>query len=313
MMTNAHGVSFPAEFLWGAATSAHQIEGNNVASDWWAMENSGHWAIKEPSGDAMDSFHRWPEDMAFAAKAGLKDYRFSIEWARIEPEEGKYSRAAIAHYRAMVEGAIAAGLRPMITLHHFTLPQWLAQKGGWLAPNAVDKFVAYVRMAAPIFAKDVQHICTINEPNMVAIFGRLATEGPGIISKGLPEPDGDISKILIEAHHRVRQMLHSDHPHIKTGWSVAAQCFQPLSGTEEAALAYAWPRETIFFDAARENDWLGVQSYTRMVLTLKDGEVVPVRAEKHVPRTLTGWSTTRPPWAVPYAKLPAPRTERRLS
>lgn len=288
-MKNSSSISFPSSFLWGAATSAHQIEGNNVASDWWAMENSAHWAVKEPSGDAMDSWHRWPEDMALAARAGLKDYRFSIEWARIEPEEGRYSLAAIAHYRAMVEGAISAGLRPMVTLHHFTLPQWLARQGGWLAPNAIDRFLAYVRVAGPIIANGVEYVCTINEPNIVALFGRLAKEGPSIISKGMPEPDFEMSNVLIEAHQRVREMLRYDHPNLKTGWSVAAQCFQALPGAEEAAAAYARSRETVFFEAAREDDWVGVQSYTRTVLDQKDGVAVTVRPEKGTSRTLTGW------------------------
>lgn len=118
----AEGLPFPEGFLWGASTAAHQIEGNNVNSDWWQLEHSGDGRIAEPSLDAADSYHRWPEDMDLLAQLGFTDYRFSIEWARIEPAPGHFSRAELAHYRRMVDGALERGLRPMVTLHHFTLP-----------------------------------------------------------------------------------------------------------------------------------------------------------------------------------------------
>ncbi|PWS46793.1 beta-glucosidase, partial [Streptomyces sp. FT05W] len=136
-MTHAP-VPFPEGFLWGASTAAHQIEGNNTDSDWWVKEHSTGTHIQEPSLDACDSYHRWPEDMDLLASLGFTDYRFSVEWARIEPLEGHFSRAEIAHYRRMVEGAIARGLRPMVTLHHFTVPQWFEARGGWTADGAVE-------------------------------------------------------------------------------------------------------------------------------------------------------------------------------
>src|SRR5687768_3239173 len=105
-------MEFPEGFLWGASTAAHQIEGGNVNSDWWERE----WGrvpgavVETPSGDAADSYHRYGEDMALLAEAGLDTYRFSIEWARIEPEDGWVSHAAIDHYRRMVDTAIGLGL-----------------------------------------------------------------------------------------------------------------------------------------------------------------------------------------------------------
>ncbi|WP_327372231.1 family 1 glycosylhydrolase [Streptomyces sp. NBC_01217] len=123
--------------MWGASTAAHQIEGNNTNSDWWCKEIAG--AVKEPSLDACDSYHRWREDMDLLAGLGFTDYRFSIEWARIEPAPGHFSRAELAHYRRMVEGAVERGLRPMVTLHHFTVPQWFEDRGGWTADGAVER------------------------------------------------------------------------------------------------------------------------------------------------------------------------------
>ena len=166
---------FPPEFIWGASTAAHQIEGNNVASDWWAREHAERTDLSEPSGDAADSYHRYGEDIRMLADAGLGMYRFSIEWARIEPAEGCFSKAQLLHYRQMIDACHENGVEPMVTLNHMTLPLWLATKGGWLNADAVDYFARYVRYVMPIL-HDVTWVCTINEPNMVALT-RGGTEG----------------------------------------------------------------------------------------------------------------------------------------
>ena len=163
-------MTFPEGFLWGASTAAHQIEGNNVNSDWWQREH-GHLSgapVESPSGDAADSYHRYREDMKLLADAGLNSYRFSIEWARIEPEEGAVSRALLDHYRRMVDTANELGLVPMVTLHHFTNPIWFARDGGWKNPASVDRFARYIEHALPVL-EDVDLVCTINEPNMMAV------------------------------------------------------------------------------------------------------------------------------------------------
>lgn len=102
--------TFPADFLWGSATAAHQVEGNNVASDWWEREHAPGTTIGEPSGDACDSYHRYTHDMRILAGLGLDMYRFSVEWARIEPERGHVSRAELDHYRRMVDTARDLGI-----------------------------------------------------------------------------------------------------------------------------------------------------------------------------------------------------------
>ena len=110
------------DFLWGASTAAHQIEGNNLASDFWAAENAvgpGNPMFQERSGDACDSYHRYREDVRLAAEGGLNAYRFSIEWARIEPVKGRFSRAELLHYRDMIDACHEHGLTPLVTLHHF--------------------------------------------------------------------------------------------------------------------------------------------------------------------------------------------------
>ncbi|HLE29049.1 MAG TPA: family 1 glycosylhydrolase [Anaerolineales bacterium] len=115
-------LEFPKGFLWGTATAAHQVEGNNVNSDVWLLEHMPETIFAEPSGDACDHYHRYPEDIALLAELGFNLYRFSLEWARIEPEEGEFSRAILEHYRRMLAACHAHGLTPMVTFHHFTSP-----------------------------------------------------------------------------------------------------------------------------------------------------------------------------------------------
>ena len=158
--------SFPADFLWGAASAPHQVEGNNVNSDFWMQEP--HMTGADRSGDALDSYNRYPEDIALVAESGLDTYRFGIEWARIEPAPGQFSRVQLAHYRRMIDTALDAGVRPFVTLHHFTSPRWFTEEGGWRSPQAIDRFRAYVEVVTTIL-DGVEWVCTINEPNMLAI------------------------------------------------------------------------------------------------------------------------------------------------
>ena len=238
---------FPPEFIWGASTAAHQIEGNNVASDWWAREHAERTDLSEPSGDAADSYHRYGEDIRMLADAGLGMYRFSIEWARIEPAEGCFSKAQLLHYRQMIDACHENGVEPMVTLNHMTLPLWLATKGGWLNADAVDYFARYVRYVMPIL-HDVTWVCTINEPNMVALT-RGGTEGSDFVAASLPAPDPDISATLVKAHRKAREIL-SENPRIKSGWTIACQAFHAMPGCEREMEEYQYPREDYFTEAA---------------------------------------------------------------
>lgn len=285
-MTTAAPTPFPDGFLWGASTAAHQIEGNNVNSDWWRKENDGTGRIAEPSLDACDSYHRWPEDMDTLAGLGFTDYRFSVEWARIEPVEGHFSHAEIAHYRRMVDGALARGLRPMVTLHHFTVPQWFEDRGGWTADGAADLFARYVTACAPVIAEDVPYVCTINEPNMIAVMAGAAKAGDnGFPAAGLPTPDEETTDAIIAVHHRAVAAVRAVNPAIQVGWTVANQVYQALPGAEDVTAAYRWPREDVFLEAALNDDWVGVQSYTRT----KIGPDGPIPAPAEAERTLTDW------------------------
>lgn len=274
---------FPDGFLWGASTAAHQIEGNNVNSDWWVREHAPGTDLAEPSGDAADSYHRYPEDIALLASLGFNAYRFSIEWARIEPEQGFVSRAELQHYRRMVDTCREHGLTPSVTLHHFTHPRWFARLGGWRNPQAPELFERFTEIALPVLGDDVEWVCTINEPNMVAM--TRGEEGTEMTASRLPAPDPQITDALIEAHRRSRSVL-SQLPQVRSGWTVATQAYHAAPGAEEATKAYGYPREDIFLDAAEGDDWIGVQAYLR---TFIDPQGNPLPVPEGAETTLTGW------------------------
>lgn len=275
---------FPDGFLWGAATAAHQVEGNNVNSDWWVREHAPGTDLPEPSGDAADSYHRYPEDIALLAGLGLNTYRFSIEWARIEPEQGYVSRAQLQHYRRMVDACREHGLTPSVTLHHFTHPRWFARLGGWRNPVAPDLFARYTEAVLPVLGDDVEWVCTINEPNMVAM--TRGEEGTEMTASRLPAPDPQITDALIAAHGRSRDVL-SGVGQVRSGWSVATQAYHPATpDAADATAAYGYPREDVFLDAAAGDDWIGVQAYLRTFID-RDGRPVPVADD--VEKTLIGW------------------------
>ncbi len=122
---------FPEKFLWGCATSGHQVEGNNTSSDVWTLEHLPQSVFKEPSGDSCDHYHLYPRDISLLADLGFNAYRFSLEWARIEPEEGFFSRAELEHYRRMLAACREHNLTTLLTYSHFSIPRWFACKGGW--------------------------------------------------------------------------------------------------------------------------------------------------------------------------------------
>ncbi|MGA4544258.1 family 1 glycosylhydrolase [Uniformispora flossi] len=284
------GFDWPPGFLFGASTSPHQVEGNNVSSDWWVREHSGNPGpipITEPSGDAVDHFHRWPEDMDLLRDLGFNAYRFGIEWARIEPEPGNISRAMLEHYRGMIRGAVERGLTPVVTLHHFTSPHWFAARGGWLAPDAADVFANYAAVVAEILGEGVEYVATINEPNMITLVnGLMAPDGdtPDVPTMAALVPHQPSTDALIRAHKAAVKAVKAVHPHLKLGWTIASQVFQAEPGAEAEAAAYAWPREKVFLDVSRDDDWVGVQSYSRTRLG-KDG---PIPHAEDTPRTLVG-------------------------
>lgn len=164
---------FPAHFKWCVATAAHQIEGSNTNSDWWAFEQvTGNVAKGDKSGMAADHWNRVEADTKLMKELNVNAYRFSIEWAKIEPQQGQWNKEAIEHYRNEIQVLRSHGIKPLITLHHFTLPQWVVKKGSWLWSDFPQAFKKYTEVVISEIAPDVQDWMTFNEP-MVIISGDI--------------------------------------------------------------------------------------------------------------------------------------------
>lgn len=271
-------MTFPNSFLWGASTAPHQTEGNNLNSDWWARETL--MPGMEASGDAVDSYHRYRDDMRLLAESGLNSYRFGVEWARIEPREGQFSKAELAHYRRMIETAFEFGITPVITLHHFSNPRWFAEEGGFLSPAAPERFARYVTAVTQIL-DGVDWVVTVNEPNMLAMMIMLQEQmrtgtlkewqSPTVesdhdgnrdrIAAALPTPTPEYGQKLIDAHHAVRDIVR-DRVGANVGWAIANQALTATPGNEQKLVEVRYDSEDLYLDAAAGDDFIGVQSYS---------------------------------------------------
>ncbi len=189
---------FPEGFLFGSSTAAHQVEGGNANNDWWAWEHAAGTPAVEPSGDAIDQYHRYAEDFALLAELGQNAHRLSLEWSRIEPEPGEFSRAALQHYRRVLGTLQEQGLEAFVTLHHFSNPRWFAERGGWAARDAVERFERYCEVVARELGDLMPWACTINEPQIVAREGFLKGHFP----PGLTNPVlwKQVTRTFIAAH-----------------------------------------------------------------------------------------------------------------
>lgn len=155
--------SFPEGFLWGTATSSHQIEGNNE-NNWTEWEKQGLIKDGSISGRACNSWELYKEDIKLAKELNNNCYRFSIEWSRIEPEQGKFDKEALQKYSEIVKECKKNNIEPLVTLYHWTQPLWFANMGGWLHKNSPLLFKKYVEQVAKVLGRDINFWCTINEP-----------------------------------------------------------------------------------------------------------------------------------------------------
>jgi beta-glucosidase len=275
--------AFPAGFFWGAATAGHQVEGNNIASDLWLLENLKPTLFTEPSGDAVNSFELWREDLDLVKALGLNCYRFSIEWARIEPEPGRYSIAMLDHYRAMIEGCRERGLMPVVTFSHFTAPRWFSAAGGWTQPQGPGLFGRYCERAARHLAAAIGYAVTFNEPNVLRLLGSMSLPGSLIETQRAmliaaahacgtakfvaanaanSEDLNGMLPIMIEAHRQGRAAIKSVRSDLPVGVSLAIIDEQAVGAHSRrdalrADLYGAWLEE------AKHDDFIGVQNYER--------------------------------------------------
>lgn len=277
-------MEFPKGFLWGTATAAHQVEGNNVNNDVWLLEHVPGTIFTEPSGDACDHYHRYREDIALLAELGFNMYRFSLEWARIEPEAGAFSRASLDHYRRMLAACHEHNLTPMVTFHHFTSPRWLIASGGWEDPDTPDRFARYCERTTQHLGDLIGAACTLNEVNIARLFlnskilppmevlhqapwWRAAATALGIapdrMAPFLYASSPAAVDTILAAHRRAVDVIKAGPGDFPVGMTLALQDIQAAEGG--AAVAAQMRRETIdvFLDAVRGDDFVGVQTYSR--------------------------------------------------
>lgn len=283
------GETFPPGFLWGAATAAHQVEGGNVNNDWWEWEHRPGSPCSEFSGDACDHYHRYPADIALLAEVGLNAYRFSLEWSRIEPEEGQFSRAALDHYLRMATVCREHGITPVVTFHHFSSPRWLAERGGWNSDATPDLFARYCERAARHLGDSMGWACTINEPAVVATIGHLEGRFP---PGHRDEKRRDLAnELLLRAHVLGRDAIRSASPGggappPPVGIALSVNEWEAADGGEAMLARMRHPVEDVFLDGLDgDDDFIGVQSYFRTIVGPEGRRPVPEPAET----TQIGW------------------------
>lgn len=330
---------FEQDFLIGAATAAHQVEGNNIHSDYWAMEHMKYTNFNEPSLDAVDHYNRYEEDIRMMAEAGLNAYRFSIEWARIEPVEGQFDEKEIAHYRKVLECCRENAIEPIVTMHHFTSPKWLIENGGWEAEATIEAFARYCKYVVEQLGDLMHYVVTINEANMGLQVKAIAErykrqmmakmqqmmamqaaqnadagqgaqagnmEGTAQIGMnfnsmmenmknqqaenaevfGVAEPqtfvsartqEGDI--LVMRAHQAAKAAMKEVKSDLAIGLSLSLHDIQAVEGGEEVA-AKEWEEEfTHYLPYIKEDDFFGLQNYTRSLIGADGIMPVPEGAE----------------------------------
>jgi beta-glucosidase len=305
---------FPDRFMWGASTAAHQVEGNNTNSDFWLMENLEGSVFKEPSGIAVDHYNRFREDIAMIARMGLNSYRFSMEWARIEPEEGQFDAAAIEHYREVLNACFEQNITPIVTLHHFSSPQWLIRKGGWESAGTPARFARYCEHVMRELGDRIPYVCTINEANISIgikkIIKRYESQGgaPGAqvgmnmdkmaqmqkyyaeLSKAFGVPPTEAHSflsprtdeglaVIFQAHTEARAAIRKTSPHTLVGITLSLYDIQSIPGGEANAADALQEEFLQFLPYMKEDDFFGLQNYTRAVYGADGLQRVPEGAE----------------------------------
>jgi beta-glucosidase len=286
---------FPPGFRWGVATSGHQTEGGNTNSDTWFLEHVRPSVFREPSGRACNGYELWRGDVDLVAGLGLNTYRFSVEWARVEPDEGHVSDQALEHYQAITGYCLSLGIAPVVTYNHFTSPHWFARRGAWLDPEAPALFARYCGMVTEALGDGAAWVVTMNEPNLPRLLTWLsipaearsleratllaASEQAGVpryraSNMVLPEEMDAMAEGMAAGHRAAREAIKSRRPDLPVGLSLAVVDDQvvgddPSVRDRKRAEVYG-----MWLDLARDDDFIGVQNYERARYDA-DGEVPP--------------------------------------
>lgn len=307
-MKKAHG-----DFLLGAATAAHQVEGNNTNSDFWAMEQMEHSVFKEPSLNAVDHYNRYRQDIDLIAEAGLNAYRFSIEWARIEPEQGHFDEKELEHYLDVIRYCRSKGIEPIVTMHHFSSPKWVISQGGWENEGIIEAFKKYCVYVIKEVGSELTYVCTINEANMGLQMADLVrsymknmnqdiqvgvnpefranmkkTEEENIRVFGTAKPEDFLSarteqgdQLIMRTHEAAKHAMKTICPHLKVGITLSLHDFQPDDDEGSQKIAQReWEKEFIrYLPYITNDDFFGLQNYTRKLIGKEGVKGVPEGVE----------------------------------
>lgn len=254
---------FPKGFLWGAATSAYQVEGNNTNTDWWDWEQK-HQPPNLRSGLACDQYNKYEQDFDLAKSLNHNAHRLSIEWSRIEPREGEFNPAEIEHYLKVLKKLKSLNFTVMLTLWHFTLPKWVANQGGWENNKTVEYFERFIQRLVPEIAQYVDFFITLNEPGVYIYETYITREWPNA-KKSL---FGQLKTLLnfASAHRKVYKFLHQNYPTKPTGMSnniLSFTTYHKHSIIEQVAVSLndLLINHLFYFITRGTHDFLGINYY----------------------------------------------------
>ena len=253
-------LKFPDKFLFGTAVASYQVEGGIYNNDWTIWENKSNSVCVEPCNEACKHYEMLDQDIELLKELGIKAFRFSIEWSRIEPTEGNYDTDAINHYVEKANKLIANNITPIITFHHFTTPEWLYKKDSWLNPNADNYFDNYVKKLMEHLPNEIEFFNTINEPGIFAFFGYFSTNKfpPGIANE---TKFIQASENIMSAHKKALKTIKKYNQNAKVGMTHALQEWEDDDNNKlKEYLKYHL--EDKFLDASVDDDFIGLQTYT---------------------------------------------------
>lgn len=274
----------PDNFLVGPATAAHQVEGNNIHNDWWAHEKSFAPGYSS-SGRACDSFNRPERDAQAVENMNCNAYRFSLEWSRIEPNQGQFDESAVQHYIEVINDLIARGIEPVVTIHHFTNPLWFEEEGGWKNPKSVEWFTKFVEYIVPRINGRINIWLTFNEPN-VMVQHKYMTGDWYPHEKNMIDPYYSVYPNLIQAHRYAYQIIKKHNPDAQVGITSNFAHLQPIKNIFLPINYYYYLMYSRFSNhymyrhLKNEMDFIGLNFYTRAQFTIAPQDLL--RGKPHI-------------------------------
>lgn len=269
---------FPDGFLWGSGTSSFQVEGNIQNSEWW------NWEMKYQkeefrSGIAADHYNRYEEDFKIAEDLKHNAHRLSLEWSRIEPHEREFDTAEIEHYRKVLQSLKSKNIKVMLTLHHFSNPQWFAQKGGWASRHAAKRFERFVKRIIPEYKDLVDYWITINEPTTYTSYAYYTRE--------FPPSERNIWKLwwaywnMAQAHKKAYKAIHKAVPTAQVGMTTAAQSFKHFHWHSLLEAFVVWAGDLTsnhsfyILTGKKYHDFIGLNYYLNRYISINGRWVIP--------------------------------------